>query len=191
MADSSQDNPSPDDDAPTETEPGAPSQPTDTTGDGPVTLGDRTEPGGQGSPDTNQAKAEPIAEAARESEEPPELSSMNVGAGDPQAPSHDAAVALPSAPSSPEPTVGPPGGTSHKAPGLQGTTPAGESVESDVVAGAQRMDPQVAEPLETVSADGGNQGQGDPGPSPAAGDGASPGTSEEQGIARGSRLPQD
>ncbi|MBW3638689.1 MAG: hypothetical protein KY451_02355 [Actinobacteria bacterium] len=179
------------DDAPAGTEPGAPSQPTDTTGGGPVTLGDRTEPGGQGSPDTNQAKAEPIAEAAPEPEEPPELSSMNVGAGDPQAPSHDAAAALPTAPSSPEPTVGLPGGTSHKAPGLQGTTPAGEAVESDVAAGARRMDPQLAEPLAAVSADGGNEGQGDPAPSPAAGDGAAPGTSEEQGIARGSRLPQE
>lgn len=192
MADSSQGNPSHDDDAPTGTEPGAPSQPTDTTGDGPVTLADRTEPSGQGSPDTNQAKAEPIAEAAPEPEEPPELSSMNVGAGDPQAPSHDAAAALPTAPSSPpEPTVGLPGGTSHKAPGLQGTTPAGEAVESDMAAGAQRMDPRVAEPLEGAVEAGGNEGQGDPAPSPAAGDGAAPGTSEEQGIARGSRLPQE
>jgi hypothetical protein len=53
------------------------------------------------------------------------------------------------------------------------------------------MDPRVAEPLEGAAEAGGNEGQGDPGPSPAAGDGASPGTSEEQGIARGSRLPQD
>lgn len=170
-------------DAPIGTEPGAPSQPADTTGDGPVTLGDRTEPGGQGSPDTNQAKAEPIAEAAPEPAESPELSSMNVGAGDPQAPSHPAAAAAPMAWLSSEPSGGlPDGGASHKAPGLQGTTPAGEAVESDVAAGARRMDPQLAEPLE---------GQGDPGPSPAAGDGAAPGTSEEHGIASGSRLPQE
>lgn len=188
MADSSHD-----DDAPTGTAPGAPSQPTDTTGAGPVTLEGRTEPGGQGSPDTNQAKAEPIAEAAPEPAEIPELSSMNVGAGDPQAPTHDAAAAAapPVVRSSAEPTAGVPGGTSHKAPGMQGTTPAGEAVESDVAAGARRMDPQLAEPLESVSKSGGNEGQGDPGPSPAAGDGAAPGTSEEQGIARGSRLPQE
>ena len=180
------------DDPPAGTDPGAPSQPADTTGGGPVTLEGRTEPGGQGSPDTNQAKAEPIAEAAPEPVEIPELSSMNVGAGDPQAPTHEAtAAAPPIAWSSPEPATGLPGGVSHKAPGLQGTTPAGESVESDVVAGAQRMDPELAEPLDAVSQDGTNEGQGDPGPSPAAGDGASPGTSEQQGVARGSRLPQD
>ncbi len=180
------------DDAPTGTEPGAPSQPSDTTGDGPVTLGDRTEPGGQGSPDTNQAKAEPMAESAPEPAEIPELASMNVGAGDPQAPSHPAAAAAPTAWSSPGPSGGQPdGGTSHKAPGLQGTTPAGEAVESDVAAGARHMDPRSAEPLEAVSETGGNEGQGDPGPSPAAGDGAAPGTSEQQGIARGSRLPHE
>ncbi len=35
---------------------GAPGQPEDLQGDGPVTLEDRTAPGGQGSPDTNQGK---------------------------------------------------------------------------------------------------------------------------------------
>jgi len=72
---------------------GAASQPEDTSGDGPVTLSDRTEPGGQGSPDTNQAKTEPLA--TTEHPEPlgaPDLSSMNVGAGDPQAPRHPAAL---------------------------------------------------------------------------------------------------
>jgi hypothetical protein len=49
----------------------------------------------------------------------------------------------------------------------------------------------MAEPLEGAAEAGGNEGQGDPAPSPAAGDGAAPGTSEEQGIARGSRLPQE
>ena len=73
---------------------GAASQPEDTSGDGPVTLSDRTEPGGQGSPDTNQGKTEPFAPTT-EHPEPmgaPDLSSMNVGAADPQLPSHPAAL---------------------------------------------------------------------------------------------------
>lgn len=78
------------------TQPGAASQPEDTTGDGSVTLSDRTEPGGQGSPDTNQAKAEPVPTNEHETDpgaprEAPSLGSMNVGVNDPQAPSHPAA----------------------------------------------------------------------------------------------------
>ena len=73
---------------------GAASQPEDTSGDGPVTLSDRTEPGGQGSPDTNQGKVEPFSPTT-EHPEPmgaPDLSSMNVGAADPQAPRHPASL---------------------------------------------------------------------------------------------------
>ena len=78
------------------TTPGEASQPQDTQGDGTVGLGDRTEPGGQGSPDTNQGKAEPLPASAHEDDpraprEAPDLESMNVGANDPQAPSHPAA----------------------------------------------------------------------------------------------------
>ena len=59
-----------------------------------MTLSDRTEPGGQGSPDTNQGKVEPLSPTT-EHPEPlgaPDLSSMNVGAADPQAPRHPAAA---------------------------------------------------------------------------------------------------
>ena len=41
-------------------------------GDGPVTLADRTAPGGEGSPDTNQGKTEPMS--ARRSPRPFERS---------------------------------------------------------------------------------------------------------------------
>lgn len=77
----------------TDTEPGSVSSPLDVGGRGPVGLADRTAPGGQGSPDTNQAKAEPMPATPGEADpaaavDPPELATMNVGADDPQRPSH-------------------------------------------------------------------------------------------------------
>lgn len=74
-------------------EPGSASEPRDTTGDGPVGLEDRTEPGGQGSPDTNQAEAEPMPSTPGHRDPgaeltPPLLAEMNVGAGNVQLPSH-------------------------------------------------------------------------------------------------------
>ena len=187
--DPSQDDTSQDDAAPSGAEPGAVSQPNDSGTDGPVTLGDRTEPGGQGSPDTNQAKAEPMSPTP-DHPEPlavPELADMNVGAADPQTPSRGAprdpapVGAAPSGMS--DPGSRPDSGESHQAPGLPGTSPEGEAIDSDVDAGAARMD-LLAAPNET-------EGQGDAGPAPAAGDGAAPGTSEEQDVVRGSRLPAD
>jgi hypothetical protein len=70
-------------------------------------------------------------------------------------------------------------GQSHRVTGLQGTTPRGEAVDSDVQAGAASMSeagPDV-------------QGQGDAASAPAAGDGAAPGTSETQEPVQGVRLP--
>lgn len=167
-------------------QPGAPSQP---EGDGPVTLDDRTEPGGQGSPDTNQAKAEPMSPTP-DHPEPlavPDLSSMNVGAADPQLSSRGAVgdpAPLGAAPvGMSAPGSRPDSGTAHQAPGLPGASPEGEAIDSDVDAGAARMDP--------LAAPGGTEGQGDPSPAPAAGDGAAPGTSEEQDVVTGSRLPKD
>jgi hypothetical protein len=68
----------------------------DTRGEGPVTLEDRTAPGGQGSPDTNQGKTEPGIPASGEAggeaaAHVPDLQSMNVGSADPQSPEHPAA----------------------------------------------------------------------------------------------------
>ena len=206
-------------------QPGAASQPEDLAGDGPVTIEDRTEPGGQGSPDTNQGKTEPMSPTT-EHPEPlgaPDLDSMNVGAADPQSPRHPGALGSSAAdgsyasepagtaptglsgPGSPveaqRPTVDDaastgraPGpevpvqetdGTSHRAPGLQGATPAGESVESDVQAGAARTGPR---PLDSTS--GRSPGQGDDQGVPSSGSSPSPGTSEEHRIVSGVRLPE-
>ena len=84
--------PAPDSDA----EPGSVSSQLDVEGRGPVTLDERTKPGGQASPDTNQGKAEPMPATPGEADPtaplpPPELGDMNVGAADPQTPSHSAA----------------------------------------------------------------------------------------------------
>lgn len=194
-------------------QPGAPSQP---EGDGPVTLEDRTEPGGQGSPDTNQGKTEPMSTANDDSEgfDTPSLASMNVGANDAQAPGHPAAQApgSPSAASSPLgsrsgkdagsggatgqllpagglPGEGLPGGAAHHAPGLQGATPAGEAVGVDVAAGAaaMRTSPSAGGPAGPHGED--PSGSGDTGPSPAVGDGPLAGSSEELPVVQGIRRP--
>lgn len=180
-------------------QPGAASQPEDLAGDGPVTIEDRTEPGGQGSPDTNQGKTEPMSPTTGHPEPmgAPDLDSMNVGGADPQAPRHPGALgSSPSATGSyaDEPAASPTGpevpvqettGTSHRAPGLQGTTPEGESVETDVEAGAARLGPQ---PLDSTP--GRSPGQGDDQGVPSSGTAPSPGTSEEHHIVRGIRLPE-
>lgn len=78
--------------APTRDEqPGSVSEQTDTSGDGPVGLQDRTAPGGQGLPDTNQGKTEPMPATPGQPDpnapfEPPSLDEMNVGGADPQSP---------------------------------------------------------------------------------------------------------
>ena len=207
-------------------EAGAPSQPEDLQGDGPVTLEDRTEPGGQGSPDTNQAKAEPMDVTGTHSDPlpVPSLDQMNVGAGNPQLPSHpdalrsgtsatgayahepagrqptdlsgdgttpdeqrpivDTTTSTGRAPG-PEQPVQVTSGEAHRAPGLVGTTPEGESIETDVQAGAARMGPQALD-----STSGESPGQGDDQSVPSSGTSATPGTSEEHRIVSGVRLPE-
>ncbi len=169
------------DDTPNADEPGGASQP---EGDGPVTLGDRTEPGGQGSPDTNQAKAEPMSPTPDHPEPPaaPELSDMNVGAGDPQAPSHPAALGrTPGIDPSPAGSLGTlSAGKAQRAPGSLGSVPAGESVETDLEAGAARMS----------TAGGPSSGHGDTGPAPDSGDAPIEGSSEDQQVVSGARLPK-
>lgn len=143
--------------------------PEDESGTGPVTLGDRTS--AEGSPGSNQAKTEPMPPSGSHQEPlvPPELGDMNVGAGDPQAPSHPALTtpaAAPAAAPADEPST--PDGTAQRAPGSLGSTPPGESVETDVAASAAAM---------SAGAD--------------AEDGDAPGSSEEQDVVRGARTPQD
>ena len=200
--------------------------PKDESGDGPVTLEDRIEPGGEGSPGSNQAKAEPVMDpgAAHDPLTPPDLDSMNLGGADPQAPRHPDALrsgtsatgayahadpgqeptrlsgdgSTPDA-SRPEPDVtastgrapGPEkplqagSGTAHRAPGLDGTTPDGESVETDTEAGAARMGPQALD-----STAGESPGQGDDATVPSSGTSATSGTSEEHRIVAGVKLPE-
>lgn len=196
---------------------GGPSQP---EGDGPVTLDERNEPGGEGSPDTNQGKTEPMSPTPDHPEpaaDIPDLGSMSVGSGDPQSPSHPAAggalKTLHTDPTPPKDLSGPgqdvdetrPGvddetstgreggpstplagasGESHRAPGSLGTTPDGEAVETDVQAGADRMAPQGPGARVPLS-----DGHGDPGTSPAAGDSALEGSSEEHAQVTGIRMP--
>jgi hypothetical protein len=87
--------------------------PRDTRGEGPARLSDRTEPGGQGAPAANQQKTEPVPPTSHEADprgprEAPELGDINVGAGDPQAPSHAAAQGRPVDAGSGEGSVGDP-----------------------------------------------------------------------------------
>lgn len=125
--------------------------PDDESGTGPVTIEDRVSR--EGSPGSNQAKTEPMPPSGTHEEPllPPELGDMNVGAGDPQAPSHPAVTSAGGSSSDTHPGTAPTGlggaeqplqdstGIAHRAPGLQGSTPAGEAVETDVDAGAARM----------------------------------------------------
>jgi hypothetical protein len=191
-----------------------------------VTLSDRTEPGGQGSPDTNQGKTEPLRPTT-EHPEPmgaPDLSSMNIGAADPQVPRHPAALgsstsgtgsyadepagveptrmsghgtspeaARPSVDTTtstgrapgPEQPVQATTGTAQRAPGSLGETPDGEAVGTDVQAGASRMGPRAVD-----SRDGLSPGQGDDQSVPSSGTASAPGTSQEQSIVSGIRLPE-
>lgn len=199
--------------------------PKDETGDGPVTIEDRVEPGGEGSPGSNQAKTEPMSPTGTHSEPmaPPDLDQMNVGTTDPQLPRHPAAAGSDTSltggyshePAGVEPTglsgsgttpdatrpaidtttstgraPGPEKpvqvttGTAHRVGGLQGTTPEGESVESDVEAGAARMGPQAVD-----STAGESPGQGDDQGVPSSGTSPLPGTSEEHRIVAGIKLP--
>lgn len=113
--------------------------PDDESGTGPVTIEDRVS--SEGSPGSNQAKTEPMAPSGAHQEPlvPPELGDMNVGAADPQAPSHPAVTST--------------GASSSDAPGQGddqgvpsvGTSPSpGSSEEHDVVTGIRLPDADVS-----------------------------------------------
>jgi hypothetical protein len=193
-------------------------------GDGPVTLADRTAPGGEGSPDTNQGKTEPLSPTP-DHPEPlavPDLEDMSAGAAAAQLPSHPAAAPLappgsyaggdagdaprglggPGAqPHETRPGVdtetstgrahGPTGpvqqssGEAHRAGGLNGVSPEGEQIETDVEGGATRMGTAPPDAVPGLSS-----GHGETGGAPAPGDAASLGTSESQPKVEGIRLPE-
>lgn len=193
-------------------------------GDGPVTLSDRTAPGGEGSPNTNQAKTEPMSPTPDHPEPlaAPDLDSMGIGAAAAQLPSHPAAAPLSPAGSygggdagtSPRGLGGPgvrpdqdrpqidtttstgrergpvapvqhTSGEAHRAGGLNGVTPEGESIETNTEGGATRMGAAPPDAVPGISS-----GHGDTGPSPSTGEDAAPGTSEEQPKVEGIRLPE-
>lgn len=98
--------------------------PADETGDGPVTLENRIEPGGEGSPGSNQGRTEPMSPTGTHSEPlaVPDLDDMNVGGADPQAPRHpDAAGSGPSGT----------GAYAHEQAGQQPTGLSGEGTTPD------------------------------------------------------------
>lgn len=100
--------------------------PEDTRGEGTATLADRVEPGGQGSPGTNQGKAEPVPPTPAHSSPaaplaPPSLEDMNVSTNDPQRPSAPAASAAPTTGAEPGPQHGP--GNAPRDLSGPGTTP--------------------------------------------------------------------
>ncbi len=76
-------------------------------------------------------------------------------------------------------------GTAHRAPGLQGETPDGESVESDTTAGAARMAPGGAPDRSAPPTDAPGDAQG----VPVLSETAAQGTSEESGTAQGIKDP--
>jgi hypothetical protein len=131
-------------------QPGAPSEPEDLEGDGPVGLEDRTEPGGQGSPGTNQGKTEPLSPTGTHPDPlaPPHLDEMKVGGDDPQAPRHPAASGS---------ALSPTGGYAHADPGQEptglsgsGTTPDATRPAADLTASTGRA-PGPEQPLQETS----------------------------------------
>ena len=76
-------------------------------------------------------------------------------------------------------------GTAHRAPGLQGETPDGESIESDTDVGAARMAPGGAPDRTGPPVDYPGDSQGVNVPHELA----APGTSQESGIAHGIKDP--
>lgn len=185
-------------------EPGASSTQYD-DGEGTIGLKDRL---GGAAPAANQAKAEPMPPTASHTDpagagphttppQVPDLDDMGAGGADAQvaSPTQLAAAVSPASPNAapaglatPSPSAGSgsaPSGTAHRAPGLQGEVPAGESLDSDTSLGATRMEPGRAPDRTSnpVEAPGDTQGVSMPHGIDA------PGTSEEQGIAHGVKDP--
>lgn len=171
-------------DTPNAGEPGALSTP---EGDGPVRIEDRTR---EGSPGANQGTAEPApstsgSDAPAGSSGPADgseapagvpVSEIGLGADDPQAPSHPAALPrpFPDVSSGPPPS---PEGTAQRAPGQQGV--AQEPIETDSAASSAAM-------ADSVSF---SDAPGDAQSVPVASDEAAEGTSETAPIVQGVRTP--
>jgi hypothetical protein len=210
---------------PRDDEPGGTSTPRDTEGEGSVGLEDRTGSEDQGAPAANQAKAEPIPPTPGHRDPaapltPPPLEDMNVGADDPQTPSHPAAAAAapttgaetaaPDGPANaPRDVTGPgvpPGATR---PTVDGTTRTGADLGPDVPASGTagrphrapglQGEPSAAEEVDTDLEDsaagmvrdtGRGSGSGDVHGVPVPSEVPSAGTSEQHGAVEGARIPR-
>ena len=147
----------------------------------------------------NQGKTEPMPPTGAHDDpdaaprpttvERPDLDSMNVGAADPQAPSHPAAGANPAGftevvdtePAA-EGTAQGSTGMAFRAPGSDGAQPASEQIDTDVQLSAARTNP--------VGTAGTASGPGDAADVPVVSEESSPGTSEDSAEAQGSRTPR-
>lgn len=134
-------------------QPGEVNTPADTHDEGPVDLSDRSGPEASGSPGANQRSDEHV------DPDPPDLGSMNVGVGDPQAPSHPAAG-------------------DRWVHGGGDVSDSPEEQDTDVVASTAAM-----------ADGSGLSGVGDPQSVPVPSHDAAPGTAEERGVTQGARTP--
>ena len=143
----------------------------------------------------NQGKTEPMPPTGAHDDpdaapgpstvERPDLDSMNVGAADPQAPSHPSAAgfteALDTGPSA-DGTAQGSTGMAFRAPGSDGEQPASEQIDTDAALSAARTNP--------VGTAGTASGPGDAASVPVVSEDSSPGTSEDSAEAQGSRTPR-
>ncbi len=198
--------------------PGSVSSPRDVGGRGPVTLADRTAHGGQGSPDTNQASAEPMPATPGEPDPTaplpaPSLEDMNVGGADPQSPSHPAARDrdLPLAPMAVAhedrggtaqvdmPAVGAPGSGQGAGPERPAQASDGTAQRAPGSQGAspEQQDTDVQAGAANMRVGGGPATTPPPVEQPGDAQGVpvphevpAPGTSEQSPIVHGARSPQ-
>ena len=195
-----------------------------------VDLGDRTAPGNpgtgySGSPVGNQGKAEPVPPTPGHADPaapltPPTLDEMNVGADDPQRPSHDmAASAAPTSSAAPGPGAGPgdaprdlsgtgqaPAETrpetdattttgTDRGPEVPLSTSPGTSHKAPGLQGetspAEQVETDVEDSAAAMERDTGRpSGSGDTQGVPSVGQTPSAGTSEQHGVVQGARIPR-
>ncbi len=195
------------------------SSPLDTRGEGPVTLDERTRPGGQGSPDTNQGKTEPGIPPRGSGSAPqaPDLEQMSVGSADPQSPEHPAARGTASSAAAPPEATpfdaptdlsGPGSDPDQQRPEIDAETSTGrdkgpETPHQATTGTAQRAPGQVGstpagERIETdveasaaamARSTGRPSGAGDTHGVAVPSETPTMGTSEEHGVVQGARIP--
>ena len=195
------------------------SSPLDTRGEGPVTLDERTAPGGQGSPDTNQGKTEPgiPPRGSGSAPEAPPLEQMSVGSADPQSPEHPAARGTASSAAAPPEATpfdaptdlgGPGSDPDRQRPEVDAETSTGrdkgpETPHQETTGTAQRAPGSQGstpdgETIETdveasaaamVRSTGRPSGAGDTHGVTVPSETPTMGTSEEHGVVQGARIP--